>query len=100
MPLIKYIGTAHFRELDAADAKRADPPVTDFRKTTWKRGEAEEVSSAAAEWLTRDLDDEFEEVAEARTMSASSISDSSTPTADGGDAPAGRVTKSSTSKGS
>lgn len=59
MAAVKYVGIYDFRVLSAADAKRANPPVTDFTKTTWARNETKEVSDAASEWLLRDLPEEF-----------------------------------------
>lgn len=101
MPLITYVGTAHYRILDAADAKRAEPPIEGFKKTVWSRGESQEVADGVAEWMLRDLGDEFVQAkSETRTLAATAKAADTTAGAEaggGGDAPAGRVSKSSTS---
>lgn len=71
MVRIRYKGRHDLRELSAADAKRAEPPVTDFTKTTWTSGETHEVSDAAGEWLLRDLGDEFEKDSSPASAAAS-----------------------------
>ncbi|MGX9924106.1 hypothetical protein ACWIG4_30130 [Streptomyces sp. NPDC002248] len=56
---LKYTGTSHYRVLTAADAKRANPPVEGFSKTTWERYGEQEVSDPAGEWILQALPGEF-----------------------------------------
>lgn len=95
MAAVKYTGTSDFRVLSAADAKRAEPPVEDFNKTTWAQGETKSVSDAASEWILRDLSDEFV-AGTIQTMTATATStDEVAVSAQGGDAPSSRTIKSS-----
>lgn len=96
MPVVKYVGTAHYRILDAADAKRAEPPVEGFKKTTWTRNGTQEVTAPVAEWLLRDLKTEFAEVQDEQPQAATATASASSSDQEsgGGDAPASRVSKS------
>jgi hypothetical protein len=57
MPVIKYIGGSHFRELSAEDLHQFG--VDDFEDTTWAQGEPTEVSQDVFDVLLEYFGDEF-----------------------------------------
>lgn len=60
MPLIKYVGLAHFRELLTADFKKAG--VEGQKMLTFARHEAVKVTDEVADAIHKLVGDEFEEV--------------------------------------
>lgn len=75
MAKVKYTGPSDVRELNAADLKKVG--VDDFKKTQFPRGEAVEVSDAAAKHLLEhDLfGGEFAEAKDEDQASAPALTD-------------------------
>lgn len=83
MPLIKYIGTAHFRELLVDDFKKVGVEVESM--LTFARHEAVKVSDEVADAIHKLVGDEFEEVKDdvdqelVRDASTEPAADTTTP---------------------
>lgn len=60
MPFIKYIGTAHFRELLVEDFKKAGVAVDEM--ITFAKHEVTKVTDEVADAIHKLVGDEFEEV--------------------------------------
>lgn len=72
MPQIKYVGTAHFRELGSEDFKKFG--ADGQKKHTFARDEPTEVTDAVAKVLIDRLPDEFARVEEKKSAPMASQS--------------------------
>lgn len=83
MPLIKYVGTAHFRELLVEDFKKAGVAVDGM--ITFARHEVTKVTDEVADAIHKLVGDEFEEVEDdveeelVRDTATTPTADTSTP---------------------